>query len=96
MREAPASRATVWGIQADCAVVAVQTAMELAKRLEAHPMIARVHYPGLPSHRDHRIAKVQMPGGFGGVISFEASLQPAHHTMHAPCTSQLCPARTNK
>jgi cystathionine gamma-synthase len=46
------------------------SALELAKRLEAHPKIARVHYPGLPSHPDHEIAKAQMDG-FGGVISFE-------------------------
>ncbi|CAL8467162.1 g6698 [Coccomyxa elongata] len=48
-----------------------QTAMELARRLEEHPRIARVHYPGLPSHPDHDIAVDQMLGGFGGVISFE-------------------------
>ncbi len=49
----------------------MQTAMELARRLEAHPRITRVHYPGLPSHPDHDIAVDQMLGGFGGVISFE-------------------------
>lgn len=47
-----------------------RSAMEIAKRLEAHPKIARVHYPGLPSHPDHEIAVKQM-SGFGGVISFE-------------------------
>ena len=52
----------------------LQTAMDLAQRLEEHPRIARVHYPGLPSHSDHTIAKAQMPGGFGGVISLEVSL----------------------
>lgn len=46
------------------------TALELAKRLESHPRVGRVHYPGLPSHRDHEIAKRQM-SGFGGVVSFE-------------------------
>eukprot|EP00891_Asterochloris_glomerata_P001122 jgi/Astpho2/1122/fgenesh1_pm.00020_%23_9_t len=46
------------------------TAFEIARRLEDHPRIARVHYPGLPSHPDHCIAKQQMHG-FGGVISFE-------------------------
>jgi cystathionine gamma-synthase len=46
------------------------TAMEIARRLEAHPKICTVHYPGLPSHRDHAIAAKQM-SGFGGVISFE-------------------------
>jgi cystathionine gamma-synthase len=47
-----------------------RSAMEIAKRLEAHPKIARVHYPGLPSHPDHDIAVKQMTG-FGGVVSFE-------------------------
>ena len=46
------------------------SAMEIATRLEAHPKVARVHYPGLESHPDHAIAKAQM-SGFGGVISFE-------------------------
>ncbi|GAB4822198.1 hypothetical protein N2152v2_009244 [Parachlorella kessleri] len=46
------------------------TAMLIARRLEAHPKIARVHYPGLESHPDHAIAVAQMTG-FGGVISFE-------------------------
>ena len=45
-------------------------AFEIARRLEEHPHIARVHYPGLPSHPDHSIA-VQQMHGFGGVISFE-------------------------
>ena len=45
-------------------------AFEIARRLEEHPRIARVHYPGLPSHPDHAIA-VQQMHGFGGVISFE-------------------------
>lgn len=48
-----------------------QTAMELARRLEAHARILRVHYPGLYSHPDHHIASAQMQGGYGGVISFE-------------------------
>jgi cystathionine gamma-synthase len=46
------------------------SALELAGRLEAHPKVARVHYPGLESHPDHVIAKAQMKA-FGGVISFE-------------------------
>lgn len=49
-------------------------AMEIAKRLEAHPKIARVHYPGLESHPDHAIAVKQMDG-FGGVISFEVRMR---------------------
>jgi cystathionine gamma-synthase len=49
------------------------TAMELAARLERHPAVARVHYPGLASHPDHAIAVRQMPGGYGGVVSFEVA-----------------------
>lgn len=46
------------------------SAMEIARYLEGHPAVTRVHYPGLPSHPQHEIAKQQMPGGFGGVMSF--------------------------
>eukprot|EP01026_Neomeris_dumetosa_P010108 TRINITY_DN1369_c0_g1_i2.p2 TRINITY_DN1369_c0_g1~~TRINITY_DN1369_c0_g1_i2.p2 ORF type:complete len:544 (-),score=58.00 TRINITY_DN1369_c0_g1_i2:582-2099(-) len=46
------------------------SAMEIAKRLEAHPKIVQVHYPGLESHPDHEMAKKYMTG-FGGVVSFE-------------------------
>ncbi len=46
-----------------------RSALEIARFLEAHPMIERVYYPGLPSHPHHAIAKRQMEG-FGGVISF--------------------------
>lgn len=48
-----------------------QTALETAKFLEQHPAVARVHYPGLQSHRQHGLACLQMPGGFGGLMSFE-------------------------
>jgi cystathionine gamma-synthase len=47
-----------------------QTALRLAKALEEHPKISCVHYPGLESHPDHKIAAAQM-SGFGGVVSFE-------------------------
>ncbi|KAG2495311.1 hypothetical protein HYH03_006583 [Edaphochlamys debaryana] len=47
-----------------------ESAMEIAQRLEKHPKIDRVWYPGLPSHPDYAIAKSQMTG-FGGVVSFE-------------------------
>jgi cystathionine gamma-synthase len=50
---------------------ASRTALDLAKRLEAHPSIARVTYPGLESHPQHAIARRQMVGGFGGMMSFE-------------------------
>ena len=48
-----------------------QTALETARFLEKHPSIAGVHYPGLESHRQHELAQRQMPGGYGGLMSFE-------------------------
>jgi cystathionine gamma-synthase len=47
-----------------------ENAQRLAEFLEAHPKVERVHYPGLPSHPEHALAKRQM-SGFGGVVSFE-------------------------
>ncbi|MCS7056211.1 MAG: cystathionine gamma-synthase [Thermoflexales bacterium] len=44
-------------------------AMRIAAWLEAHPRVARVMYPGLPSHPQHAIARRQMRA-FGGMISF--------------------------
>jgi len=48
-----------------------QTAMAVAKYLEKHPRVARVHYPGLASHPDHALAKRQMKG-FGAMLAFDA------------------------
>jgi cystathionine gamma-synthase len=45
------------------------TTLAVARFLEGHAAIARVFYPGLPSHPDHAIATRQMRG-FGGVVSF--------------------------
>jgi cystathionine beta-lyase/cystathionine gamma-synthase len=45
-------------------------ALTVAQFLEAHPKIARVYYPGLPSHPDHAIAVRQM-SGFGGVVTID-------------------------
>jgi len=45
-------------------------ALELARRLEAHPGVARVFYPGLPSHPQHALALRQQKSG-GAIVSFE-------------------------
>jgi cystathionine gamma-synthase len=45
------------------------SALELAERLAAHPLVAEVLYPGLPDHPDHALARRQMTGGFGGMLS---------------------------
>ena len=46
-----------------------QSGQSVAEFLDRHPAIEQVWYPGLPSHKDHEIAKRHM-SGFGGVISF--------------------------
>jgi cystathionine gamma-synthase len=46
------------------------SAMRIAEFLAEHPAVATVHYPGLPSHPHHDLAKRQMTD-FGGVVSFE-------------------------
>jgi len=46
------------------------TAMGVARYLAKHPKVARVHYPGLPTHPDHALAKKQM-SGFGAMMAFD-------------------------
>jgi O-succinylhomoserine sulfhydrylase len=45
-------------------------ALEVARWLEGQPGVARVHYPGLPSHPQHELAQRQQKTG-GGIVSFE-------------------------
>jgi len=47
-----------------------ESAMSIAKYLQDHPCVEQVNYPGLESHQGHLIAKQQMQGGFGGMLSF--------------------------
>jgi cystathionine gamma-lyase len=45
-----------------------QNALAIARWLESHPKVAKVYYPGLPSHRQHELARRQMHG-FGGMVT---------------------------
>jgi cystathionine gamma-synthase len=45
-----------------------ESAMAVAEMLRAHPAVAEVHYPGLPSHPGHDVAARQM-SAFGGMVS---------------------------
>jgi len=47
-----------------------ESAMIIAKYLQSHPAVEQVNYPGLESHPGHNIAKKQMIGGYGGMLSF--------------------------
>ena len=52
---------------------ASETALWLAQKLEGHPALKAVLYPGLPSHPGHEIAARQMQGGFGGMLSIRVA-----------------------
>jgi cystathionine gamma-synthase len=49
---------------------ACQSAMTIAEHFEGHPALESVLYPGLASHPGHDIARKQMRGGYGGMLSF--------------------------
>ncbi|MBL7864251.1 MAG: PLP-dependent transferase [Cyclobacteriaceae bacterium] len=51
-------------------------AMTLAKFLQSEKGIDRVYYPGLSDHPNYRVAKKQMTGGFGGMMSFDVKKDP--------------------
>jgi len=57
-------------------------ALEIATRLEKHPDVERVYYPGLPSHPDYALAQTQMKHG-GGMISvvLKGGLEKAKKTL---------------
>ncbi len=44
-------------------------ALAVARFLASHPRVERVHYPGLPSHPQHELARRQMRAGFGGIVT---------------------------
>jgi O-acetylhomoserine (thiol)-lyase len=54
-------------------------AMALAAFLARHPRVARVHYPGLPSHPQHALAR-ELFRGFGAILSFELAGQGTEDT----------------
>lgn len=50
---------------------ACANALGLAGRLESHPKVRRVHYPGLASHADHALAARLLCGGFGTIAAID-------------------------
>ena len=57
-----------------------RNALVLAQFLESHPKVSAVHYPGLPSHPQHELARVQMRG-FGGLLAFQMGSLDRARTM---------------
>lgn len=49
------------------------SALAIARYLETHPRIERVHYAGLASHPDHEVAARVLPKGCGGMLAFEVA-----------------------
>jgi cystathionine gamma-synthase len=48
---------------------ACDNAMHLAEIFAKHPHVTEVLYPGLKTSKGHKVAKSQMSGGFGGMLS---------------------------
>lgn len=76
-----------------------ENALALAQWLEAQTWVERVHYPGLPSHPQHGLAKLQQKSG-GGIVSFEvkggkdAAWQLIDSTRMLSITANLGDAKT--
>lgn len=81
-------------MQAHCA-----SAMKVARWLESHPAVARVHYLGLERHPQHHLARRQQ-NGFGGIVSFEIrggreeAWRVLDHTRWLSITANLGDAKT--
>ena len=58
-------------------------ALAVAQFLERQPQVERVYYPGLPSHPQHALARRQMAGGYGGIVSavLRGGLEPARRML---------------
>jgi cystathionine beta-lyase len=53
-----------------------ENALAIAQWLQQQSSVGKVYYPGLLEHPGHAIAREQMPGGFGGMLSFEVKSDP--------------------
>jgi cystathionine gamma-synthase len=69
------------------------SALAMAERLERHPRVRRVWYPGLVSHPNHETAKHLMTG-FGGVVTFEidGDLQDTSRVVDACRIPRIAPS----
>jgi len=58
-------------------------ALAIAQFLERHPAIEQVRYPGLASHPQHALARRQMQGGYGGIVTavLRGGLAAARHVL---------------
>lgn len=68
------------------------SAAELARRLAAHPRVARAHYPGLEP-RTRALAARQMPRGAGPLLSFELHTSEGEHAAARAADAVVAAAR---
>ena len=75
------------------------SALALAEWLEAHPAVARVYYPGLPSHPQHELAMRQQSGVGGAVVSFDVCAKDApdarQQSFHVIDSTRVCSITAN-
>lgn len=71
---------------------ASENALAMAQHFSNHPAISGVLYPGLESHPGHEVAKRQMAGGFGGMLSVLVSGDEAAARQVATRTRVFIPA----
>ena len=68
-----------------------ENALKLAQRLEAHPRVNKVIYPGLPSHPHHALAKSLLNEGlFGAMVAFELKGASREQVMRFMDNLNLC------
>ena len=74
-------------------------AQVLAEWLEAHPAVARVYYPGLPSHPQHALAMRQQSGVGGAVLAFDVRAADAvdarSRSFHVIDSTRVCSITAN-
>ena len=74
-------------------------ALALAEWLEAHPAVARVYYPGLPSHPQHALAMRQQSGLGGAVVAFDVRAPDAvgarSRSFHVIDSTRVCSITAN-
>jgi cystathionine beta-lyase/cystathionine gamma-synthase len=73
---------TAWLVERSLKTIVIRVrqqnhnAQTIAEFLSSDERIGKVYYPGLKTHPGHLVAKQQMPGGFGGMLSFEVKSDP--------------------
>lgn len=79
-------------------------AQQLAEALQAHPRVAAVHYPGLPSHPDHELAQRLFAKGCSGMLAFtlhgglaevDQLIRKLKHTVFAPSLAGVASSITH-